>query len=332
VLALAGLLAALAGCGGSDAGTSASTATMTSSSTAAAKPAPPEKLVTRVAQAGIPAPLSGEAAAPVPGGGVLVIGGVDAADVSTATITSVGPGARAVRPAGSLAEPLHDAAAARLGDATLVFGGGAATELDSVERIAAGGKATTIGTLPSARSDLSAVSAGGQAVVLGGYDGTSTVGDILSTRDGKAFRRVGSLPIPVRYGAVALTGSTVYVLGGELADGSDTDEVQAVNARTGAARVVARLPRSFSHASAVALGGRVYVLGGRVGGVNGKAVDQVLSFDPATNRIARAGRLPMPVTNATAAVSGGVGYLAGGLGASGTPLTSIVTARLVPAG
>ena len=317
------------GCGGVS-GSSQSSSSRPATSTNA-RHSEPGSLVTRVAPARIPVPLSGEAAAPAVGGGVLVFGGVDAADVSTAAITRVSPGAIAARPGGSLSEPLHDAAAARLGGGSVVFGGGAETELDSVERLGSGRRARVIGRLPSARSDLSAASAGGRAVLLGGYDGVSTVGEILETRDGKTFRRIGSLPVPVRYGATAPIGRIVYVLGGELADGTDTDAVQAVDVRTGAADTVARLPRPLSHASAVALGGRVYVLGGRVGGVDGRAVDNVFSFDPRDGRIAAAGRLPVPVTNATATVSRGIGYLVGGIGASGAPLVSIVTARLVAA-
>lgn len=265
-------------------------------------------------------------------GGVLVIGGVDAADASTSSVSEISAGGRSVPSAGSLAAPLHDAAAATLGGKTFVFGGGAATTIDSVEMLSASGQSQVVGALPGTRSDLSAVTVGSRVLILGGFDGTTTVGQVLETGDGHTFRDVGSLAVPVRYGAVAAVGQTIYVLGGELADGGDTSAIQAVDAQSGNAKVIGHLPRALSHASAVALGGRVYVLGGRVGGVNGKAVDQVLSFDPLTNRVRAAGHLPMPVTNATAAVTGAIGYLAGGIGSSGAPLRSVITLRLEAGG
>lgn len=287
----------------------------------------PGRLVAKASSARLPAPLSGQAAAPA-GSSVLVIGGIDASDASTASVSEIGPGAARVRGRGSLATPLHDVAAATVGNETLVFGGGEASTVDSVEALAPGRPAGVVGHLPGPRSDASAVTVGDSAFVFGGYDGVSTVAPVLETPDGRSFRTIGSLQIPVRYAAVAAIGPTIYALGGELADGADTDAIQAIDTRTGKVSVVGHIPTALSHASAIALGGRVYLLGGRVGGVNGSATRTILAFDPPSRRVSAVGRLPMAVTNAAAATAGGVGYLAGGLGASGSPLASIVTLRL----
>ena len=94
--------------------------------------------------------------------------------------------------------------------------------------------------------------------------------------------------------------------------------------------MVGHLPAPLEHASAVSLGGRIYVLGGTAGGA---ATGRILSFDPSTQAAGRAGTLPGPVANAAAATVGGSAYLVGGLGKGGSPLDSIVrvTLRPVPA-
>jgi hypothetical protein len=75
------------------------------------------------------------------------------------------------------------------------------------------------------------------------------------------------------------------------------------------------------------LGGRTYILGGRLAG---HTTDQILRFDPASVRANLAGHLPRPIQNAAAATAGGVGYLFGGLDPQGTTLSSIVTMKLMP--
>jgi len=164
-----------------------------------------------------------------------------------------------------------------------------------------GGTARAIGHLPTARSDLSAVTIGPRAYVLGGYDGTSPVASVLATSDGRRFTEIARLPTPVRYAAVAALGRRIYAFGGELADGTDSNAIQAVDVHSHRARLIGRLPTPLSHASAVVLGGRIFVLGGRVAGA---ASDRILSFDPGRARLERAGRLPAAVTNAAAASAG----------------------------
>ncbi|MGH2973361.1 MAG: hypothetical protein ACRDLL_00620, partial [Solirubrobacterales bacterium] len=84
-------------------------------------------------------------------------------------------------------------------------------------------------------------------------------------------------------------------------------------------------PRPTSHASAVALGGRLYVLGGVV---NGAPANRILVFDPSRHDVRPAGRLPRAVANGAAATSGGTAYLIGGIDAGGSALRSIIEVRL----
>jgi hypothetical protein len=258
---------------------------------------------------------------------LLVIGGLDESDVSTGAVTKLDPATGSDRSDGELSEPLHDIAATEVPSGVLVFGGGSATTTDEVQRLVPGGAGEAVGRLPVPRSDLSAVTVGGSAYVLGGYDGEQTVGEILRTRDGSSLETVAKLPVAVRYPAVLALGATIYALGGEESSGADTSAIQAFDTRTGHASVIGHLPGPLAHASAVVLGGRAYVLGGRL---NGSTTDQILRIDPAKGTAAPAGQLPEPVQNAAAAVIGGVGYLVGGLTPEEAPLSSVVALRLVP--
>jgi N-acetylneuraminic acid mutarotase len=258
----------------------------------------------------------------VSGNRLLVIGGADRADVSTDKVLSLDPRSGKVSPAGTLFEPMHDAAATALAGRTLVFGGGASTTFDTVQQLSPGGSAHQIGHLPAALSDLSAVSIGETAYVLGGYDGQRPSESVFRTSDGRSFTTVARLPTAVRYAAVAALGSRIYAFGGELSTGADTDTIQEYDTGTGRASVVGRLPDAVSHASAVVLNGVIYLLGGRR---NSAPSDRILRFDPSRHVALPAGRLPAPVFDAASGTAAGVGYLAGGIGAQGTSVDSVVT-------
>jgi Kelch motif protein len=277
------------------------------------------KLIATESKLRIP-PLSGEALV-ADGPGLQSIGGLDRAGVSTDAVYALDPSAGSVRRAGSLVEPLHDAAAARLGASTLVFGGGSSTTTDMVQRIGAGGGAEIVGRLPVPASDLSALTVAGQAFVLGGFDGQTTVASVLETRTGTSLRVIASLQVPVRYTAAASLGGKIYLFGGELASGADCNLIQVVDPRSGATRVIGHLPRPLAHSSAVTLGGRIYLLGGRDAGAPSS---RITAFDAARNRVEAAGSLPGPVMNAAAARVGASAYLVGGLGADLTPLSTVI--------
>jgi hypothetical protein len=270
--------------------------------------------------------VSGEAVA-ARGRSLLVIGGLDRNDVSIDSIVRLDGESGAAEPAGTLSQPLHDAAATALPGGVLVFGGGSTTTIADVERVVPGGSGEVVGELPVARSDLSAVTVGGRAYVLGGYDGQETVGAILRTSDGAKLETVAQLPVPVRYAAVATRGRRIYAFGGEESSGVDSAAIQMLDTQTGRASVIGRLPGPLAHASAIELGGRIYVLGGRL---DGSTTDRILRFDPAHGSAAPAGRLPSPVQNAAAGVAGGVGYLIGGLSPREETLSSVVTLTLAP--
>ncbi|HMC06343.1 MAG TPA: hypothetical protein VKG89_03015 [Solirubrobacterales bacterium] len=311
---------ALPACGSQGASTpsGATGATGTSGSTAA-----PPKLSASLESQRLPQPLSGESVA-ASDHHLLVIGGLDASDSSLQSILSFDLSSGRIDPAGSLAEPLHDAAAVALPRGVFVFGGGSTSSISTVEELAPTATARPISNLPTPRSDLSATTMGNRAYVLGGYDGATLSRPVLSTGDGRRFSSIAALRIPVRYTAVATAGSRILVFGGETAAGTPTDAIQAVDPLHGTTHIAGRLPTPVDHASAVTLGGAAYVLGGEA---DGRPTDRMWRFDPATGRVQPAGTLPQPVADAAAATIDDTAYLVGGVGATDRPLDTIISVR-----
>ena len=282
------------------------------------------RIVTTRSRVPLAAPLSGETVVP-DRGRLLVLGGLDAANQSASGVFRLDGATGRLSPAGTLAQPLHDAAGAVLGSRVLVLGGGSSQSTDAVESIGQQSAGQVVGRLPTPRSDLAAVTLGGKLYVVGGYDGLVPSPEVLRTSDGRRFATVARLPVPVRYPAVATEGRTIYVFGGQTATGASTDAIQAIDSTTGRASVVGHLPKALAHASAIALGGRIYLLGGAIG--SGPTA-LIVGFDPSSARASVAGRLPVPITNAAAATLGHIGYLVGGIGSGGSPLRSVIAIRL----
>jgi N-acetylneuraminic acid mutarotase len=300
-----------------------------SGSGAGGDPVARPKVLSVRASKSLPAPISGEAAAEV-SDGMLVLGGLDAGESSVEGVFLLGPSGK-LQQAGALAGPLHDAAAATVGKRVLVFGGGTETSTDQVQALPATASpsspatATVVGHLPAVRSDLSAVTVGARAYVLGGYDGSTPDPAVLATSDGKSFAHVADLRVPARYMAVAAIGGRIFAFGGETASGAPTDAIQEVDPGTGTARQIGHLPHALSHAAAVALGGVIYVLGGEEAG---GATARTWRFDPATGHLSPAQPLPQPIAGAASTGFGQTAYLIGGTGAEGEALSSVVSLRL----
>jgi hypothetical protein len=227
-------------------------------------------------------------------------------DSSTDRVTTIDPVTGRSTPAPALAVPVHDAAGGLVRGAPAVFGGGNASEQSLVQALH-GQTWRAVAHLPTTRSDLSVVSAGGTSLVIGGYDGTNVPRHIL--RVGRRATTVGALRTGVRYAATAVVGRSAYVFGGEV-DHQELDQVQRVDLDTGRTVVVGRLPRPLGHASAVAVGGRVLLLGGRI--TPDRQTDAIWWYDPANGRFTRAGRLPAALSDSSAVTVGQQVWLLGG--------------------
>jgi hypothetical protein len=276
-------------------------------------------------------------AATVPGpSGVVTVGGLTAGQASTASVVHVAVPGGASSAAGSLSSGTHDAAGAVLDGHVLVLGGGATTTIATVESlplVATGpsSQARVVGQLPQPRSDAAAATVGGVAYVVGGYDGTRADPEVLATTNGTTFRNVGALPVPVRYPAVAALGRVVYAFGGEqvgaAGSGAAVNAIQRVDTSSGRITVVGHLPQPLLGASAVTLGGVIYV----AGGTNGSADSgTIYAFNPHSGRVLVAGHLIAPVSNAAVAAVGNTAWLLGGENGT-TPVAAVQMLRPNPA-
>jgi len=271
----------------------------------------------------LPAAVSGEAVS-ADGHGLLVSGGLLADQSSSGSVIRIDLRTGRSVVAGHLAMPVHDAASAVLGGRLLVFGGGTFSSSAAVQRPSPGSGAV-YGTLPAPRSDLLAVTQGTTAYLAGGHNSGTYARTVLATTDGRHFRVVARLPLPVRYPGVVATGTQLWIFGG-LTPHGPVSAVQRVDLRTGRARLAGRLPHPLAAAAAFALDGTIYVAGGLAAGSPARAggssqlvtSSAVLRFDQAGSSFSAAGTLPVPVAHAGVGVTSGVAYLVGGLDGSRT--------------
>ncbi|MGC8472635.1 MAG: hypothetical protein ACP5PM_10145 [Acidimicrobiales bacterium] len=270
----------------------------------------------------LPSALSRAGAAALPGGRALLLGGLFASGASSSDVGVLDLETGALTSVATLASPTHDAGSAVLGRRALLFGGGQAYPVATVEAVTlpsgsptgsssgsptgssgstpgssptstpgAGAAGVVTGQLPQPRADDEAVSVTGTAYVVGGYDGSTGDTAVLATQDGSSFTTVATLPVDVRYAAVTAAGGTIYVFGGETAPGGATLEYTTPSPTTSPPP--------------------------------GQQVALVQEIDPAAHTARVAGYLPRGVQGAAAFDLGGTLLLAGGdSNAPGTPPSS----------
>jgi N-acetylneuraminic acid mutarotase len=127
----------------------------------------------------------------------------------------------------------------------------------------------------------------------------------------------------VRYAAVAALGGKLVIAGGTVGT-SPSANVYVFDPATGRVSLLTQLPAAVGHASAVVLGGAVYVLGGI--DASGGTVSTVTRIDVAT-RTARAVAATAPVADAAVAVLPKSALLIGGT-RGGHAVTDVRSIRL----
>ena len=262
-------------------------------------------MVSSIAPWHLPSALSRAGAAALPGGRVLLLGGLFASGGSSADVGVLDLETGALTSVATLASPTHDAGSAVLGGRAFLFGGGQAYPVATVEAVtlpggssasgssasgtsggtsggasASGGAGIVTGQLPQPRADDEAVTVAGTAYVVGGYDGSTGDTAVLATQNGSSFSTVATLPVDVRYGAVTAAGGKIYVFGGESVPGGTTLEYTTPSPTTSPPP--------------------------------GQQVALVQEIDPATHTARVAGYLPRGVQGAAAFELGGRIFLAGG--------------------
>ena len=250
-------------------------------------------------------------------GGLEMMGGLLDGDTSSALVRLVAlPSGKAALDA-RLSVGVHAAAGASYQGHLFVYGGTGNGTVATVQRIARGHVAVAAGALPAPRAGMVEAQAGGKVVLLGGYDGTNALADVLVSSNGTTFTVLTRLPVPVRYPAVAVRGNDVYLYGGDVA-GKPSDVIQKVDVAAGTATLAGHLPQPLSHEAALVFGSTVWLAGGT--STSGTSAALFRSDDAVT--FVRDGVLPEARTDAGVAMVGGVGYLLGG--ENGSRLKSVV--------
>src|SRR5215469_2300975 len=214
-------------------------------------------------------PLSREVVTAASPGHLVVLGGLNASDTSTNAVYAVSTATGAAHRIGALPLAVHDAAVAVLGQRALVFGGGSAASVGTVQSfpLAGGGAATNVGNLPVPRSDADAATIGATTYIVGGFDGTRPDASVVATTDGQTYRTVATLPVPVRYAAVAALGGRIYAFGGEAITGphagAPVSVIQVIDPARRKASIVGKLPEALAGAAAVTVDGELFVAGGQ---------------------------------------------------------------------
>jgi hypothetical protein len=184
-------------------------------------------------------------------------------------------------------------------------------------------------SLPPAHSSAE-IRVAGVTYLLGGSHrgprGTRRpVASVLRSVGRGAATRVAKLPTPVSGAAAAVVGDRLYAIGGRLASGKLSDEVQEYDVATEHSVIAARLPKPLWRSSALTLDGYVYVMGGAT---RGGPTASILRFDPWRDAVFRAGHLPVPATGgAAAAVRLRRGYLVGARAPGAGRLNFAITLR-----
>lgn len=280
---------------------------------------PVHHLVVAEARWTLPNTLSRMVVLPVPKG-LEMIGGLLDGDTSSSLVRLISLPSGTAALDGRLATGVHDATGGSYKGGLYVFGGGASAEVSTVQRLSIGHVGVKVATLPAARSDLVEAQADGKVVLLGGYDGTNALADVLVSADGKTFTVLTQLPVPVRYPAEVVRGSAIYLYGGDV-NRKPSDVIQKIDVAAGTATVVGHLPEAISHEAAFLFGSTVWLAGGT--DPAGTSAKLFRSDDAVT--FVRDGVLPSARSDAGAAMLGGVGYLLGG--ENGSRLKSVLTLR-----
>ena len=154
------------------------------------------------------------------------------------------------------------------------------------------GRIVPSGTFEEPLAESGVAADGGSAYLAGGWTGDQYASGVLKFTPPSTVSLVSRLPVGVRSPAVALVGSTLYVAGGQTAQGPST-AVSAVDVDSGGMTSLGQLPQPVDGGVLLPVGSKLYLVGGRTTG--GKASGAVILIDPATGSATLAGRIPRPL-------------------------------------
>jgi outer membrane protein assembly factor BamB len=219
------------------------------------------------------APISRAIVLPGPANHLEILGGLTAANVSAQGVYALDTASGSLTHVANLTGGLHDASGAVIDGQDVAFGGGSPATVATVQSVSPNGAAsgtvalaTITGSLPQPRSDSATVTVRHTTYIVGGYDGSRPDAAVLATTNGHTFSTVASLPVPVRYPAVAAVHGLIYVFGGQAITGARAGQpvntIQVINPRLHRVSTVGHLPIPLDAAAAVSIGTQIYLAGG----------------------------------------------------------------------
>jgi hypothetical protein len=168
--------------------------------------------------------------------------------------------------------------------------------------------------LPVAVQEAAATTVGTRLFVVGGYDRARDSRAATWAFDGSAWTAGPALPLAVNHPGAATIGTDVYVAGGFTAAGA-TNRVFVLASGAARWRDVAPMHRARGALALVAIGGRLYAIGGRD---NSAQIGVPERYDPRTDSWTDVPSMPEPRNHLAGFVDGVSVCVAGGR----TPETS----------
>lgn len=179
---------------------------------------------------------------------------------------------------------------------------------------------TRLADMPEQRGETAAAVVGSRMVVAGGLYGVGRTGEDVYVFDAvrNEWTRGRKLPAPRHHAAAAAIGSDVYLSGGAGGATNWTPTDTLWRSRPGARwKPLARMPEGRQSHAMVAMGGRLYVVGG-VG-----PTDATLVYDPRTDKWTKAAPLPTGRDHLRAVAWGGEVWAIAGRESDPTALVDI---------
>ncbi|MBI3565002.1 MAG: IPT/TIG domain-containing protein, partial [Elusimicrobia bacterium] len=256
-------------------------------------------------------------------GRALTAGGWNGATAPTATALLTPLTATIAATGIALADSAHlsgtvDLTGAATGywDAAVTESGGRIASLPAAFRVLAGPAAPpTLATIVVTPSSATVTVGATRAFAATAYytDGSSRTlaagGGDWQTKTAMAHARLGP--------------SGAYLNGKFYAFSGMTGDAEAYDPAANAWSAIAAPPLNLAYARAAALGGKIYVAGGCVGGDCGAATAQMWAYDPVADSWTQKASLPSPRFDMVFAELGGKLYSAGGFNAGFSPLNEL---------
>ncbi|HEX8680811.1 MAG TPA: kelch repeat-containing protein [Ardenticatenaceae bacterium] len=176
--------------------------------------------------------------------------------------------------------------------------------------------------LPAPRSDASAVSFGGDLILLGGTGDDGVAGEVYSYEPALGrWESLGALPRPVTSAPAISYGGKLLVVGGLDADGQPVSAVQSYDPTTGDWTELSPLPQPLARSALATFEGDLFLFGGSDGTA---AQGTIYRYLPDEETWEPFGTLPSPRADlAAATIQEGI-VLAGGTDEAGEALSEVL--------